>query len=341
MSTSDRRAELEAAIDATPCDRELYEVYADELQRLGDPRGELIALQLADPTPDREEQARALIATHDLEPGAPLCDLSWEWGFVKSAEVDLLTAADPDLVRGALDHPSLRFLGSITLLHVETGLQVAIDALASGPRRALHQIDIGGLRIGSELPAEACDIGVLDALWRQVPDLYSLGIRGQNMSLGKLELPRLRSLELSSISLRDDVVASVVAEPWNNLWMLDLEFGHANPAIADLERLLAHPFPSLTSLWLDGNFIDDLVEPLARSRLLDELGRLALAGGLTDRGAAMLAKHADAFARIQTLDLSHNYLSAKAIERVQGIAREVLTSNQEEPVERDPDLYDY
>jgi uncharacterized protein (TIGR02996 family) len=340
MSTSDRRAELEAAIENHPNDRELYEVYGDELQRLGDPRGELISLQLADPTPEREAQARALIAAHDLAPGAPLCGVRWRWGFVSSAELDLV-GAEPDLVRSALDHPSLRFVTSLSILHVETGLQVALDALASRPRLALRQLEVGGLRQGSDLDPLACDVGVLDALWPQLPELSKLVIRGQNLSLGTLALPRLKQLQLDSISLRSEALAAVLAEPWEDLWMLFLDFGHANPPTADLERLLAHPFPSLTCLWVGGNFIDELVEPLVRWQGLARLESLSLTDGLTDRGAAILVKHADAFSRLRTLDVSYNHLSARAIADVQGIAPEVLTEYQEEPIDRDPDLYDY
>ncbi len=62
---------------------------------------------------------------------------------------------------------------------------------------------------------------------------------------------------------------------------------------------------------------------------------------MTDRGAEILARHADAFAHLEKLDLARNYLSAHALEAVGRIAPIVKTHGQREPPERDPDLYDY
>ena len=55
-----RNPALEAAIVANPMDREAYSVFADWLQEQGDPRGELIQLQLG----YKDKQAKALIDKH-------------------------------------------------------------------------------------------------------------------------------------------------------------------------------------------------------------------------------------------------------------------------------------
>ena len=55
-----RNKDLEAAIIANPSDREAYTVFADWLQEQGDPRGELISLQLG----YKEGQAKKLIEQH-------------------------------------------------------------------------------------------------------------------------------------------------------------------------------------------------------------------------------------------------------------------------------------
>jgi uncharacterized protein (TIGR02996 family) len=55
-----RNKDLEAAILANPTDREAYTVFADWLQEQGDPRGELISLQLG----YKEGQAKKLIDKH-------------------------------------------------------------------------------------------------------------------------------------------------------------------------------------------------------------------------------------------------------------------------------------
>ena len=55
-----RNPALEAAIVANPSDRDAYTVFADWLQEQGDPRGELMSLQLG----NKDKQAKALIARH-------------------------------------------------------------------------------------------------------------------------------------------------------------------------------------------------------------------------------------------------------------------------------------
>lgn len=53
--------ELRAQVHATPADRALRSIYADALQAIGDPRGDFIALQLANAEP---AQASALLDAH-------------------------------------------------------------------------------------------------------------------------------------------------------------------------------------------------------------------------------------------------------------------------------------
>lgn len=68
----DRAAELLAEIALRPNDDHLLRVYADHLEEQGDPRGELIALQLAHADPGRVAE---LVAAHGREWIGPL--LPW------------------------------------------------------------------------------------------------------------------------------------------------------------------------------------------------------------------------------------------------------------------------
>ena len=68
----DRAAELLDEIARRPNDDHLLRVYADHLEELGDPRGELIALQLADADPQRVAE---LISAHGRAWVGPL--LPW------------------------------------------------------------------------------------------------------------------------------------------------------------------------------------------------------------------------------------------------------------------------
>ena len=99
MSLTD---DLYAAVYATPFDDAPRSVLADHLQELGDPRGELIALQLAradaDPPSDRETE---LLDAHRRAWLGRLAKFlrvaRWRGGFIEHATAELLdgTPADP------------------------------------------------------------------------------------------------------------------------------------------------------------------------------------------------------------------------------------------------------
>jgi uncharacterized protein (TIGR02996 family) len=83
---------LLAAVYANPADTDARMIYGDALQQLGDPRGELIALQCArgaDAPPSRRE--RTLLATHGrvwlggLEPCVQKSGVAFRRGFIASA----------------------------------------------------------------------------------------------------------------------------------------------------------------------------------------------------------------------------------------------------------------
>ncbi len=334
--TDDKLVQLSAAIDADPCDRELYEVYADELQRHGDPRGELIVLQLAEVTPDREERARVLIDT--LFPASPLLHrCQWRWGFLESAELHVRDTT-AEAIHDALDHPSMRFATELWIPATEGGLQPVIDALAGRPRPALQHLVLGVTSLDDQ-PATSHDLGSLSHLWARLPNLQTLLLAGQNLTLGALTLPRLRFLDIDSIALRPDAIDAVLREPWSELTSLALGFGTSSIP-ETLRDLLAHPLPAVRSMMLRGTFIDDVIDVLIRSPMLGRLRKLSIRG-LTDRGAARILAHADAFAHLAKLDLVRNYLTPEVMTGLASVAKEVLLADQQDPIERDPDLYDY
>jgi uncharacterized protein (TIGR02996 family) len=83
--------ELLARVLETPSDDSLRGVLADALVEAGDPRGELIALQLAPPTPERKRRAKQIIDESRkqlLGALAPvLTDATFEKGFVARAKL--------------------------------------------------------------------------------------------------------------------------------------------------------------------------------------------------------------------------------------------------------------
>ena len=142
-----RDAALEAAINANPYDEDAYSVYADWLQRQGDPRGELIALQLAEENdPDNPKLAaatRKYLAAHRhalagtiaryLEPPGTLI---WRFGFIHRIELaqELDEELDPaDVLADVLAHPSGRFVTEIRIRDDARDLARAVALL--GKRR--------------------------------------------------------------------------------------------------------------------------------------------------------------------------------------------------------------
>lgn len=326
MSTSD---DLEAAIDADPSDRAAYEVLADELQRIGDPRGELMVLQLARQTDAVIDRGNALILQHGMFPTG-LRDVRWRWGFVEHFEFE--ANRYPDLL-----HPSLRFVESIAVRGSAGGLQHVIDTLATTRRLSVRELRLGTATTPGA--SRSFTIGILDGLLAALPNLQRLHLEGQHIQLA--HFPSLTHLTIHSIALRGAVLEPLLAAPWPVLESLDLSFGLVNPPHELIERLIAHPFPSLTALRVEASFVDELLEPLARSSVLPRLRTLALAGGLSDTGAGVLAHDADRYRHLEMLELSHNQLSLAGIERVRGIARGLNAANQQTPIERDDELYDY
>ncbi len=196
-----------------------------------------------------------------------------------------------------------------------------------------------GLTSLDDRPGTSHDLGTLSHLWARVPNLQTLLLDGQNITLGALTLPRLFVLDIDSIALRADAIDAVLREPWSELTSLALGFGTSSMP-ETLRELLAHPLPAIRSLMLRGTFIDDAIDTLSRSPVLGRLRRLSIRG-LTDRGAARILAHADAFAHLAKLDLVRNYLTPEVVTALASVAKEVLLADQQEPIDRDPDLYDY
>jgi hypothetical protein len=107
---------------------------------------------------------------------------------------------------------------------------------------------------------------------------------------------------------------------------------------SDLAPLLARTdLPALTVLGItNALFTDDVCRALPASKLVQQLEVLDLSwGSMTDEGARFLAANPDAFRRLEILDVSHNYLSLRAIASLQSVAKLVRSSHQR-PDDRRP-----
>jgi len=227
MSTRD---ELEAALRARPDDHTLL-VYADLLQAQGDPRGELIALDLRLPGMSMQgiEKRRGQLLRSWLGDDF---ELSWEpeqqlWyagelastyatfdcGFVDLFVTDEDFTADL-VVPKLLDAPAGEYLRRLSLSGPTAMLEPLLEALVARPRPWLQHLALSrpnestllvGAALGGKLAAATPNLEVLDLLGRNLldrfthPHLRELGITGcESIDLGDgAPLPALRSIDFA------------------------------------------------------------------------------------------------------------------------------------------------
>lgn len=347
---TDRRAELEAAIDRDPYDTTAYAILGDFLQQIGDPRGELIALQIAaveHPIAevaantylyDRADEFTAGLPTKLRRSNAGR--VVWRNGFIHKA-----VAADLEL-RELLAHASARFLVDLAIDH-GASFDVVVCTLVESPVATLRILSLG------------ChtqqDLGTLDDLWPAVARLRQLFIHG-DPTFAAIALPELERLAISVRELRSETVEALARTGWPVLRELALRTAAGRTSTRQLAALLAGTaMPNLVSLALNYPDLDQLIEPLAAGSIARGLRSLDVSNIgysvpqqhrlLTDAGARLIARHASAFPMLDVLDVSGNRLTSVGLAALAGIATTLRADHQRNDDdiadERDWDLYDY
>ncbi|HEU0030087.1 MAG TPA: TIGR02996 domain-containing protein [Kofleriaceae bacterium] len=348
--------ELERAIEDDPDDPAAYSVLADCLQSHGDPRGELIALQLAGQ--DLEAAARLAadrarflgpLAEHELcydhlyhRPVPPAFE--WRHGFIQTARMSYNAIWEEafkgpicDVLELLLRHPSGRFLVELVLMYngdpSEDDLQSLIDCLVRLAPPTLRR-----LVIGDEVDQISWyHVGDLGAVWAAAPRLRELEIEAGTFALGTIEAPELRRAIFKTGGLSadsGDAIAHAVVPAIEQLeiYFGDPEYG-ATCGMQPVHVLLDRTdLPHLHHLGLeDAVFADEICAALPGSKLLRQLRSLDLSQGImTDAGAQILLDHADAFAHLDVLNLEHNYLSAGMVTKLRGLAKRVIVDDQKD-----------
>lgn len=332
----DREPALEAAISADPDERSGYEVYADWLAERGDPRGEFIQVQLAlelAEDPALRERERELLKAHEADWLGHLDWLvrvraRWRRGFVERIEV--LTAyqsTEPAQAWTLLaELPSL-----IAVREAELGVGLShhgrppddislLEALRDHPAATLRTIlfsafddQLAWTHIG--------DISIANAA---LANIEAMTVTAGRITLGAIDLPRLRRLALICGGLNAHVPASIATARWPALEELTVYFGReeygGDCTLASALPLLAgNNLPRVTSLGLaNSEFGDGLAQAIPDAAILPRLRRLDLSlGTMGDEGGRALLAHADRLAHLEVLDLGENYLSAE-------VAREIV-----------------
>jgi uncharacterized protein (TIGR02996 family) len=325
-----REAALEAAIAAEPEVPAAYSVYADWLQAQGEPRGTVMALQIAAETGDARLATawKQELAKHAHQLLGPLAQhavrvddidvLEWRFGFIHRAYLRGERAA---ILGPLLAHPSGRFLVELALINDE---QAPVDELvqhAPASLRALRLVARGGLD--------------LQALWPEVPRLRRLSLTGRALGLGVLALPELQRLQLADDQLAGRTARMIAKQPWPKLQQLKIDFGQGvltgNASVDEVLDLLNRTdLPALTHVAIvHAKQISDLVKDLPASAVAPQLEVLDLSfAHMTDAHAIELARHHDSLPRLTHLDVSGNRLTSRGLAALRGMATTIAAGNQ-------------
>jgi len=154
------------------------------------------------------------------------------------------------------------------------------------------------------------DVSELSA---RLPALELLVVGASDLELGQLDLPKLRTLAvhsggLSRRNFTEVCSARVPALEDLEVWFGSADYGGHKFSPSALAPLLSKRQPKLRRLGLmNAEFMNAMIDPLARSMLLPQLTELDLSmGTMTDMGAARMIANVAAFAHLAKLDVSDN-----------------------------------
>jgi len=345
-----REPTLEAAIIASPEDRAPYEVYGDWLAERGDPRGEFIHVQLALELRPADAalvvRSAELIAAHEadwteglMSPSSRDPRITWRRGFIDDVEISgAYQSNDSTLVWKQLAPLATAIamrsatIGAL-ITHHGSGADdhTLFEAMRDHPPpRSLRKLnlscgndDISWTQFG--------DISIANAA---LANVEVLTIAAGRVTLGAIDLPRLRRLEIVCGGLPAHALASIATARWPELEELDVYLGCAEYSGTCTEdgvrALLRADLPVLRGLGIENcEFGDALAGVVARAPIVKQLSRLDLSRGTMGAdGANVIADHRKRFAHLAALDLSENYIPDAAAARVRSVLPHAKLADQ-------------
>jgi uncharacterized protein (TIGR02996 family) len=295
-----REMALEAALIADPYDVSAAAVYGDWYQSRSHPRGELIALQIAEARDGKEmspatrkllvrhkEQLLGPLATHD-QPGES-SPYTWRLGFIRMLDLSDAESA-VELVRAVLAHPSGRFLSEVRVRFSDTrAITAALDALRPAKLRELSVLTYAPL---DELDAIA-----------SFPQLRKLAVKcfgaepTRNALGGIARMPA--TVESLDVYLEGDDAES-------------------------LAPLFARDDLRVTSLGIRcGRFARAAMRALAEGPLAAHLVKLDLSDA-PEAWASTLREHRDRFAKLEVLKVWPGQIAPHVLAALRGSIKRVI-----------------
>jgi uncharacterized protein (TIGR02996 family) len=217
--------ELLAAVYANPSDLGLRAVYGDWLTQHGDPRGELINLQLAPPTPKSEARIRSLIKQHWRSWVGPLIDWftrmntggyempEFKAGFISSCWVFEKYGAERETAKKILDAPEWRTVER--LMYWPTNTIPLHEALAhpnfAQVKELRFMLDARELapliESGAGARLERISVSLRDEheplAWEKLKSVRELTVHASTLNYVRKLLPRLEVLRIDDLPTED------------------------------------------------------------------------------------------------------------------------------------------
>jgi uncharacterized protein (TIGR02996 family) len=256
-----RNPELEKAILANPADREAWAVFADWLQEQGDPRGELISLQLG----NKEGQAKKLIEKHaeyflgPLEPHQVVYDeggnnsvshlrttaqekewqkvhtqaFLWRNGYIHRCRLSKddyqsgpgFDGEISEVLDLVLSHPSGRYIQEFAFMSNgdpnDNDLQSLIDVLAKKAPPTTRKLTFGD----NVDQISWHHTGNLAKVWKQVPNLKVLEIETGEFEVGKMACPNLERAIFITGGLTSSCAKNIATAAMPKIKHLEIYFG--------------------------------------------------------------------------------------------------------------------
>ncbi len=293
---SSERHALEAAIDDAPDDASRYAVLGDFCLQLGDPRGELISLQLSDrDTRAQRDREEVLLRT----PGIRISQAQraqWRWGFVHTLFFGLVHHAGWEerrddwtqtLLAPALEHASCRFLREL-VMDASPG-DDTLRFLSATPPRSLEGLTL------------TCNELELAHAGAGLSKLLKLNLSAQLIVPAPLFLPRLGELSLPVDAMTIGGLGIVLGAlpSLRRLTLSSLESFDAE-ALFPVVQLDGLESLTLRAEKMTRSAVDAIVDsPLRQSLRILDVAR----SGITEEGAQRILAAVPKFARLDSLNL--------------------------------------
>ena len=303
---------LEAALLRTPADEQLWRIYSDWLQERGDPRGELVRVDLqleeggADPQVVRRRSAiieryeplwlgEDFMAVLRREKMArfPAVTVAWKRAFLRSLGIvaDRSRGVDLEvLLAGLTERSTTRFIEELKLSD-DSGRRVAeavLQLAGNGPLSLLEEAYLYARADPQTVSHPSAD---LSGLGVQAPNLRMLWVVG-GVALGSIDHPRLETLHVGLQGTARMAAAESLSQaklpalaglrldfnpnwgPWHEAWDLPAR------KLAGVLEGTGYPRLEQLRLWSPP---EGVVVAVLRAPIVDRLEELRLVGGVVSR----------------------------------------------------------